>query len=75
MRDFFQQSDKLYFDEATCNTFDPETQLDEGNFVNFRVEAGFLPNISDNQIRQNLHLFTSDGFFKRGAVLFFGAHP
>ena len=75
MRDFFQQANKLHFDEATCNTFDPETQLDEGNFVNFRVEAGFLPNISDNQIRQNLHLFTSDGFFKRGAVLFFGAHP
>ena len=55
MFDFFQQSGKLYFDEATCNTFDAETQIDEGNFINFRVEAGFLPSISDNQIRQNLH--------------------
>ena len=75
MFDFFQQSGKLYFDEATCNTFDPETQIDESNFVNFRAETGFLPGISDHQIRQNLHLFTSDGHFKRCAVLFFGAHP
>jgi ATP-dependent DNA helicase RecG len=75
MFDFFQQSGKLYFDEATCNTFDAETQIDEGNFFNFRTEAGFLPSVSDNQIRQNLQLFTSDGYFKRGAVLFFGAHP
>lgn len=75
MRDFFQQANKLYFDEATCNSFDTENQIDKDNFINFRAEAGFLPSISDDQIRQNLHLFTSDGYFKRGAVLFFGAHP
>jgi len=75
MRDFFQQANKLYFDEAACNTFDTETQIDKDNFINFRAEAEFLPSVSDDQIRQNLQLFTADGNFKRGAVLFFGALP
>ncbi len=74
MRDFFQQADKLYFDEAPCATFADE-HIDEANFINFRVEAGFLPAVSDNQIRRNLQLFATDGHFKRGAVLFFATHP
>jgi ATP-dependent DNA helicase RecG len=75
MRDFFQESEKLYFDEATCKDFDVETQIDRDNFINFRVEAGFSPAVTDSQIRKNLQLFTSDGYFKRGGVLFFGSQP
>lgn len=75
MRDFFQESEKLYFDEATCKDFDIESQIDRDNFINFRVEAGFSPAVTDTQIRKNLQLFTADGFFKRGGVLFFGSQP
>jgi len=75
MRDFFQESEKLYFDEATCKDFDVETQIDRDNFINFRVEAGFSPAVTDTQIRKNLQLFTADGYFKRGGVLFFGSQP
>jgi ATP-dependent DNA helicase RecG len=75
MRDFFQESEKLYFDEATCKDFDVESQIDRDNFFNFRVEAGFSPAVTDSQIRKNLQLFTSEGYFKRGGVLFFGSQP
>jgi len=75
MRDFFQQANKLYFDEATCKTFDPDTQIEESNFKTFRNEAGLQNSISDQQILQNLQLYSQDGLFKRGAVLFFGSHP
>jgi len=29
MRDFFQQADRIYFDESPCNEFDPEKHFDD----------------------------------------------
>lgn len=75
MRDFFQQTDKLYFDETVCTTFDVSTQIDPLNFKVFRTEANIHASITDQQILQNLQLFVDDGHFKSGAVLFFGEHP
>lgn len=75
MRDFFQQSDKIYFDEMPCAGFDIETDIDE-NFVHeFRAEAAISVSISDEHLLQNLRLFTDDGRFKSGATLFFGRNP
>ena len=41
MRDFFQQVDKIYFDESPCKEFDTNAQIDNDNFNAFRADAGF----------------------------------
>lgn len=75
MRDFFQQADKIYFDESPCKEFDTNAQIDNDNFNAFRADAGFHVSISNEQILKNLQLYTEDGLFKSGAVLFFGNQP
>ncbi len=39
MRDFFQQSERIYFDEAPCNSFRISEDIDAEWFEEFRVEA------------------------------------
>ena len=75
MRDFFQQADRIYFDEMACNGFNAETDIDETNLNEFRSEAAISSSISNVQLLQNLKLFTSDRKFKSGAALFFGKNP
>ncbi len=75
MRDFFQQSGKIYFDEAPCKEFEPDTMLDEDVLALFKIEARISPTVPDEQIFRNLKLYSSDKLFKNGAVLFFGKHP
>ncbi|MFA9389673.1 MAG: RNA-binding domain-containing protein [Prolixibacteraceae bacterium] len=75
MRDFFQQSDKIYFDEGACKYFDSLTDLDNELFNSFKSAAHLSGNISDDQIFRNLKLLTEEDQFKNGAVLFFGKQP
>ena len=75
MRDFFQQSDRIFFDESPVQEFDINEELASEFFGFFRSEAGLSATISRDQILKNLKLFTDDGFFKIGAVLFFGKAP
>lgn len=75
MRDFFQQADRIYFDEAPCPAFEPDTDLDADNLRHFRSQAALSPAISDEQVFANLRLFAADGSFKNGAALFFGKSP
>jgi len=75
MRDFFQQADRIYFDEMACNGFNSTTDIDGSNLSEFRSEAAISSSISNDQLLQNLKLFTTDGYLKSGAVLFFGKNP
>jgi len=75
MRDFFQQSERIYFDEAPCNAFNVSEDLDSEWFEEFRIEASLSKAISQNQIIENLKLLLSDGSMKNGGVLFFGEKP
>jgi len=75
MRDFFQQADRIYFDEGTCKEFDAEKDIDKTNFEEFRIAAGLSQIVSHEQIIRNLKLTLPDGTFKNGAVLFFGSSP
>ena len=47
MRDFFQQADKIYFDEMPCEGFDADSDIDENNLNEFRSEAAIHSSISD----------------------------
>ena len=75
MRDFFQQADRIYFDEAPCKAIDIAKDITKENIRQFRELAGFNSTIADEQIFNNLKLYTKDTFLKNGAVLFFAQNP
>jgi ATP-dependent DNA helicase RecG len=75
MRDFFQQNNRIYFDEGVCSDFDVENDLDTEYFEEFRSTAGLSTAIHPDQIIQNLRLTSSNKIFKNGAVLFFAKSP
>ncbi|MFP4506918.1 MAG: RNA-binding domain-containing protein, partial [Cyclobacteriaceae bacterium] len=75
MRDFFQQSDRIYFDEAPCQDFKSTLDIDQNWFEEFRLQSGLSKTISQQQIIQNLKLVLADGNMKNGGVLFFGSTP
>lgn len=75
MREFFQQNDRIYFDEGLCPNFDVKNDLDEDYFEEFRAASGLSSSVKTNQIIQNLKLTDSKGIFKNGGVLFFGKAP
>ncbi|QOR73791.1 putative DNA binding domain-containing protein [Cruoricaptor ignavus] len=75
MRDFFQQADRIYFDEAPCKAIDITKDIPEENIRQFRALAGLSSVIGDEQIFNNLKLYTKDSVLKNGAVLFFAQNP
>jgi ATP-dependent DNA helicase RecG len=75
MRDFFQQSGKIYFDEVSCPEFDSENMVDADFLEHFKTEARLGSSVSDKQLFSNLKLQNDNGQFKNGAVLFFGKNP
>jgi ATP-dependent DNA helicase RecG len=74
MRDFFQQSDRIYFDEGQCSD-NPETDVDINIFQEFRMSAGLSQIVQKEQIFNSLKIVLSNGKFKNGGVLFFGKKP
>jgi ATP-dependent DNA helicase RecG len=75
MRDFFQQADKIYFDDAICKEANIEDDIAKENINTFRFEAGLVNATSNEQLFTNLKLVTNDGQLKNGTVLFFGSNP
>lgn len=75
MRDFFQQSDKIYFDEAPCVEFNFTRDFDKNWFEEFQAISGLSKTISNHQLVHNLKLTLPDGNIKNGGVLFFGSVP
>jgi len=75
MRDFFQQADKIYYDEAPCKTIDITKDIPDTNINQFRELAGLGTTVSNEQVFNNLKLVTKEGFLKNGATLFFAENP
>jgi ATP-dependent DNA helicase RecG len=75
MRDFFQQSDRIYFDEAPCTDFDLIKDFDQVLFEEFRLQSGLSKSVSQEQIIHNLKLILPNGSIKNGGALFFGNAP
>jgi len=75
MRDFFQQSDRIYFDEAPCADFDVTKDIDQNWFEEFRLQSGLSKAVSQEQIINNLKLVLPNGSIKNGGALFFGNAP
>jgi len=64
MRDFFQQSGKIYFDEAPCPDFDPELMLDIDFLPVFKEDARISQGVPNEQLFRNLRLYTNDNKLK-----------
>jgi ATP-dependent DNA helicase RecG len=75
MRDFFQQADKIYFDEAPCQEFKVATMVDAEFLPIFKADAQISAGVPDEQLFNNLKLYSNGQTFKNGAVLFFGKQP
>ena len=75
IRSFYQQADKIYFDEAACYEADVHTDIPLSHIDDFKGRANLSPAISDLQVLENLKLFTNDGYLKNGAALFFAKEP
>jgi ATP-dependent DNA helicase RecG len=75
IRDFFQQSDRIYFDSIPCAGIDFLKNVDENNWREFKTAAKLTPDIPDEQIFDNLQLYDENGVIKRGGILFFGQKP
>jgi len=75
MRSFFQQSECIFFDEIPCRKFNMKKDLDTEFVAEFKMLAGYHQDIPNEHLFNNLKLYTDDGYFKNGAVLFFGKRP
>jgi ATP-dependent DNA helicase RecG len=75
MRDFFQQAEKIYFDEVPCPLFSATTMLDNDFLPIFKNDANISTVVADEQIFRSLKLYHADQVFKNGAVLFFAKQP
>lgn len=75
MRDFFQQADRIYFDEAPCKEIDLVKDIPDKNIDQFKGLAGLSSTVSNEQVFNNLKLITKEGFLKNGATLFFAQNP
>ena len=75
MRDFFQQADKIYFDEIPCQEFVVSTMVDTAFLPVFKADAQISAGVPDEQLFANLKLYANGHTFKNGAALFFGKQP
>jgi ATP-dependent DNA helicase RecG len=75
MRDFFQQAERIFFEEVPCPNFDINKDIDNEWFEEFRLKSGFSDVVSNVQIIRNLKLLNAEEQVKNGAVLFLGRHP
>jgi len=75
MRDFFQQANRIYFDESSCDEFDFENDFDKDFFEEFKETVGLSKEVDSKQIIDNLKITLPNGNFKNGGVLFFGNSP
>lgn len=75
MRDFFQQANRIYFDEAPCKEASLVQHVPDGNIEQFKILAALGSTVTNEQIFSNLKLLTKDGFMKNGAALFFTENP
>jgi ATP-dependent DNA helicase RecG len=71
MRDFFQQADRIYFDEAICKNFLYPKDFDQTYFKEFLKLANITTKLPETILLENLKLYANEKAIKNGAVLFF----
>jgi len=75
MRDFFQQSDRIFFDEAPCKKFRYPEDFDNDAFKHFLDASGIQHTLPQHILLDNLQLSAGKGQLKNGGVLLFAKDP
>ncbi|TXI88687.1 MAG: HTH domain-containing protein [Chryseobacterium sp.] len=75
MREFFQLSDRIFFDEGICRNFNYPQDFNDEFFNEFLSKAGISSSLPRETLIENLQLVYDDLKFKNGAALFFGRNP
>ncbi len=75
MREVFQKSDRIFFDEATCPGFVLTKDTDREVYDLFLETSGITRSTPMQQVFANLRLFDAQNQVKNGAVLFFASEP
>ncbi len=75
IRALFQRTEKIYYDSIPQKDFNIYEELDRDVMKAFRREACISNNVDDEQLLENLQVFSESGDVKRGAILFFAKHP
>ena len=71
MRDFFQQSDRIFFDEVGNKLFNYPKDFDDDRFQSFLKQARIDNSLDNKSLLENLQIFTEEGVFKNAGVLMF----
>ncbi|MEM6844632.1 MAG: helix-turn-helix domain-containing protein [Bacteroidota bacterium] len=71
IRDFFQQSDRIFFDEVGNKSFKYPEDFDASKFREFLQKAGIDGSLDRQSLLENLQLFAVNGYFKNAGVLMF----
>ena len=71
MRRFFQHSDSIFFDTASCPSFKYPDDFDSDYFKEFIGNAGITINISESSLLENLRLTSANKQLTNAAVLLF----
>lgn len=71
MREFFQQSNRIFFDEVVCKDFIYPDHFNPTYFRSFLEKAGITAKLTQEQLLQNLRLANDEDSLLNGAVLFF----
>ncbi len=75
MREFFQQSDSIFFDEAVCKDFKYPDDFNSALFKELLTVAGIGSALSEQTILENLKLIVQTQQLKNGGVLLFAKDP
>lgn len=75
MREFFQQSDSIFFDEAVCKDFKYPDDFNSDLFKELLAIAGIGNTLPEQTILENLKLIEKNQLLKNGGVLLFAKDP
>lgn len=73
LRDFYQQADRIFFDETINDSFDISIDFDYNKLESFRTTSGISSSVSSDQMIRNLRLAEEKNNEKvrNGAILLF----
>ncbi|MCD8304854.1 MAG: helix-turn-helix domain-containing protein [Prevotellaceae bacterium] len=75
IRELFQHNDRIYFDALPMPKADMSKELDLENLLEFRQAANISPEVTTEQVLDNLRIFDESGAITSGGLLFFAKHP
>ncbi len=75
MRDFFQNQNKIFFEQSVEQNFDLNKDFDEKRYENFLKNIGIVENVEKEIVLDNMQMLTPKMELKNAGILFFAKNP